>query len=182
MKLITYKSLRILCLSDTHGMHRSLVIPDADVIIHCGDVCEGGDEDQLIDFFEWFSALPINYKLFVAGNHDLVFELEPEKARKMIPENVLFLENSLIDIEGVIFYGLVARPWMHKKLPVPMNVDVLITHGPPLGVLDENSGCPILRKTIQELKPSIHIFGHIHSHGSKSKKQKGVTYYNVASL
>jgi len=162
-------------------MHRSLIVPNADVIIHCGDVCEGGDENQLKDFFEWFSALSIKYKLFVAGNHDLVFELELEKAKEMIPENVIFLENSLIDLGGVTFYGLVARPWMHEKLPTPMHTDILITHGPPQGVYDEKSGCPILRKTIEELEPVIHVFGHIHSEGGKSRKRKGVTYYNVVN-
>lgn len=182
MQRINYKSLKIIALSDTHGQHRSLSIPKADIIIHCGDACEGGDEDQLKDFFDWFSALPIKHKIFVAGNHDLVFDLEPERAKKMIPANVILMENSLIVVEGIIFYSLIARPWMHEELRNPIYVDILITHGPPLGVLDEKSGCPILHEIIEELQPVIHLFGHIHSLGGKSEKHKAVTYYNVCSF
>lgn len=51
---------------------------------------------------------------------------------------------------------------------IPEGVDVLITHGPPLGILDaaadgHECGCPDLLDTItQRVKPRLHIFGHIH--------------------
>ena len=96
MLSINLKGLQIIAISDTHGRHRLLAVPEADVIIHTGDACEDGNEDQLLDFFYWFSKLPVQYKIFVVGNHDLVFELEPERAKEMIPDNVTFLENEEI--------------------------------------------------------------------------------------
>jgi Icc-related predicted phosphoesterase len=51
---------------------------------------------------------------------------------------------------------------------IPMDTDILITHGPPMGKLDYvrydnlNVGCEDLLTRIQEVKPKIHVFGHIH--------------------
>ena len=152
------------------------------MIIHTGDACEDGDEGQLLDFFHWFSELPVRYKIFVAGNHDLVFDLEPKRGKRMIPDNVTFLENEGIMIEGVQFFGLTARPWMHEVVPVPEDIEVLLSHGPPMGILDVNTGCTILRKMVETIKPTIHLFGHFHSVGGKSITQNGTTFYNISSF
>jgi Icc-related predicted phosphoesterase len=101
----------------------------------------------------------------MAGNHDLVIDLESERAKEIIPDNVTFLKNEGIMIEGVQFFGLTARPWMHEVAPVPEYIEVLLSHGPPMGILDENTGCTILRKMVGILKPTVHLFGHIHSVG-----------------
>lgn len=182
MKLIRYKSKRIVCIANTCGQHRSLIIPLADCIIHAGDACMDGDLSQLKDFFEWFSSLNIKRKMFVAGEQDLAVTGQPEHLREMIPACVTFLENELVDYDGITYYGLAARPLMPEKLPIPMYVDVLITHGPPAGILDDGKGCPVLRQTIKELEPSVHVFGHSHSKRGKSKKAIGVQFYNVVSL
>ena len=180
MLSIILNGLRIIAISDTHGRHRSLHVPEADVIIHTGDACEDGDEDQLMDFFYWFSELPARYKIFVAGNHDLVFDLEPKRGWSMIPDNVTFLENEGIMIEGVQFFGLTARPWMHEVVPVPVDIEVLQSQDPLMGILDENTGCTILRKMVEILKPTIHLFGHIHSDGGNSITLNGTTFYNTS--
>ena len=50
MRIIRVKGQNILLLSDTHGMHRLLDIPEGiDIVIHCGDVCDAGDMQQLSD-------------------------------------------------------------------------------------------------------------------------------------
>ena len=162
----------------TRGIAQS--VPEADRFIHTGDACEDGNEDQLMDFFHWFSELPVRYKIFVAGNHDLMFDLEPERAKEMIPDNVTFLENEGIMIECVQFFGLTARPWMHEVVPIPEDIEVLISHGPPMGILDENTGCSILRKMVETIKPKVHLFGHIHSAGGKCSTINGTTFYNTS--
>ena len=182
MKIINYKSKRILCLSNTYGRHRSLIIPQVDIIVHTGDACKDGDLNQLTDFFEWFASLKIKRKIFVAGEHDLALVVQPEILRKMIPVGVSYLENELIDYYGITFYGLAARPLMLKKLPIPIYVDILITHGPPEGILDSGKGCPLLRQTKKELEPSIHVFGHNHAKRGKSIKVKDCRFYNVLSF
>jgi len=82
MHIIKLKGQNVLLLSDTHGMHRQLDIPEGiDIIIHCGDICDAGDIGYLSDFFVWYAELPIPHKVFVHGNHDLPFELEPLRSK-----------------------------------------------------------------------------------------------------
>ena len=51
---------------------------------------------------------------------------------------------------------------------IPVDTDILITHGPPFGKLDYaryqnvNVGCEELMKRVEEIKPKINVFGHIH--------------------
>lgn len=64
-------NMNILHLSDTHGAHRSLGnLPEADVIVHSGDITMNGSSSEVLDFMRWFSALPYAHKIFVAGDHD----------------------------------------------------------------------------------------------------------------
>lgn len=181
--MLNYNNKKIFALSDTHGRHRRVIVPDGvDVIIHAGDVCEGGDEAQIKDFFDWFSGLDIPHKIFVAGNHDLPFELYPEEATSLIPDNVIFLNNSGVNIEGVNFYALEARPWLHQAASIPTDTDILITHGAPSSILDEGSGCLKLLNVIQIYNPKIHIFGHIHSEGDMHTTVGNTEFYNVSII
>ncbi len=74
---------------------------------------------------------------------------------------------------------------------IPEDTDILVTHGPPRYILDELCyvdgtpknefvGCPYLADRIAEIKPDIHIFGHIHIHGGCEIHKDGVSYYNAA--
>ena len=63
--------MKLIHISDTHGKHQLLKdLPDADVIVHAGDITEDGTEEEVKDFIEWFSGLPYVHKIFIAGNHD----------------------------------------------------------------------------------------------------------------
>lgn len=68
---------------------------------------------------------------------------------------------------------------------IPNDTDILVTHGPPFKILDltpsgEFVGCQHLLEKVKEIKPDIHIFGHIHcSHGEKHID--GTSFYNVCS-
>ena len=156
----------IFAFADTHGKHRQMSVPDdVETLSFAGDACEAGDQEQLEDFFAWFSALPAKNKLFVPGNHDLPFEFAPDLAKNMAPKNVTFLENEDVTTDGIRFYSLPARPWMYEALYLPSGVDVLVTHGAPKGILDAGQGCDILRKLIAMERPKNHIFGHVHQTG-----------------
>ena len=64
--------MKILHLSDTHGLHHRLDdMPEADVIVHSGDISNSGTEEEVLDFLNWFIELPYPHKIFVTGNHDL---------------------------------------------------------------------------------------------------------------
>lgn len=178
LKTLQIGPLNVVAISDTHGHHQSIRLPDSEVVIHCGDASR--EIYDLADLFQWFSALPHKHKIFIPGNHDLLFDLEPESVHALIPDNVCLLDNSDVVINGIRFYGLNALPWMHQYQALPSRVDVLISHGPPLGILDENMGCPLIRRLVDEYTPDFHLFGHIHSQGSKSITFGKTTFYNCA--
>ena len=54
--------MKILQISDTHNRHNELTnLPEADVIIHCGDFTEQGTEEEVLDFLNWFIELPYKH-------------------------------------------------------------------------------------------------------------------------
>ncbi|WP_348746560.1 metallophosphatase domain-containing protein [Tenacibaculum sp. 190524A02b] len=174
--------MKIVCISDTHGFHNSLKLPEGDVIIHAGDVTQSGRENQVIDFLNWYTQLDYEYKIFIAGNHDYFFEQEnEEEINKRIPQNITYLNDSGIDINGIKIWGSPIQPLFcnmafnrrrggeikkHWDL-IPNNTDVLVTHDPAYGVLDttlqgQSVGCVELLQKVKTVQPQIHICGHIH--------------------
>jgi Icc-related predicted phosphoesterase len=180
-------------------------IPDGDVLIHCGDVSSRGVGSEILNFLEWFSSLPHKYKIFIAGNHDFGFQYRDkvlqETLKDLQEKNTYYLEDSGIEIEGIKFWG---SPWTppfynwafmagekeirEKWEMIPRDTNVLITHGPPKGILDltlyggENVGCPVLREEISNLKDlKIHAFGHIHEeYGISVPDENGPTFINAS--
>lgn len=205
--------MKILAISDTHNQHEILSkwnwMEPADVLVFAGDMSLRGTEDEVKAFFEWFWKLDqFKYKVFTAGNHDFLFERRPEFINKTkFPENVFYLNDQEVVIEGVKFWGSPITPWFHnwafnryrgddiKKHwdLIPIDTDVLITHGPPYKILDEllyetvhnperNVGCKDLTEKISQLKNlKANIFGHIHeTYGFE--EHNGVKYFNASFL
>ena len=195
---------RIVAISDTHSRHQQFgPLPDGDILIHAGDATVQGKFDEIIEFNRWLGTLPYKHKIFVAGNHDFMFEKSPELARALIT-NAIYLQDSFVVIEGLKIYG---SPWQprffdwafnldrgplirRKWEMIPDDTDVLITHGPPHGILDNvidrwgggivAVGCEELLPIVQRIKPRVHIFGHIHA-GYGQVEQDGVTYINASN-
>lgn len=186
--MIEYKNHKIFAFSDTHGLNYRLNIPkDADILICAGDCANEINRYDCVDeimyrFFDWFSRQPAKLKIFVPGNHDVLFDLNPEAAVGLVPSSIVLLEDCGIEFDGISFYGVACRPWMFTKTEnkVPEGVDFLITHGPAKDHLDNNKGCKRLKEIIAESKPKHHIFGHIHEHGGQSEATETTTYYNVS--
>lgn len=185
-----------------------------DAIVHSGDATGRGEKGEILPFLDWFEDLDFRFKIFVPGNHDWGFERAPEYYREECEKrNIILLVNQSIEIEGITFWGSPATPWFYSwafnyrrtieqaatfggppiqdiwKL-IPDKVDVLITHGPPYGILDElvyadgtpNGqlvGCEELLNVIKRVKPQVHIFGHIHC-GYGEKHLDGTSYYNAS--
>lgn len=193
--------MRFVFISDTHGKHHELQLPDADILIHCGDITEGGSKREILDFLSWFSSLPYSHKIFIAGNHDFQLErLSKKTIQKLLPKNVAYLKNSGITINGYTIWGSPYTPgdvnWaFHKERgkeirevwkKIPHDVDVLITHTPPYGILDEitnnnHIGCEELQKKLQVITPKVHCFGHAHNDYGRKKLGK-TNYINSAAL
>jgi len=173
--------MRILHLSDTHGLHRQIKdLPAADFIVHSGDISHHGTEEEVLDFLNWFIELPYLHKIFVTGNHDIC--LWDAEGIKDLPANVHFLQDKSIEINGVKFFGLA---YNHNENMIPSDTNVLVTHEPPVMILDESSGVhwgnAPLRNRITEIKPRYHLFGHAHE-GYSIEKQEGIVFSNASLL
>ncbi|NQY36006.1 MAG: metallophosphoesterase [Alteromonadaceae bacterium] len=189
--------LDCVAIADTHGMYRDIAIPYGDILIHAGDITMRGKLEELEDFNNWLGELPHRYKIVIAGNHDWCFERRNAESRKIIT-NGIYLEDDSIDIDGYKFYGSPWQPWFFnwafnlnrgkdikaKWDLIPTNVDVLITHGPVYGVLDkvisgEHVGCEDLLRKVKQIKPSVHVCGHIHE-GYGVIEQEDTTFLNAS--
>lgn len=173
--------MKILHLSDTHGLHHRLTdLPNADIIVHSGDISHNGTEDEVLDFLNWFISSPYSHKIFVIGNHDLC--LWDAEGIENLPANTHFLQNSDVTINNVKFFGL---DYNHSEELIPNDADIVVTHEPPMMILDESDnvhwGNLALRNRILQIKPLYHLFGHAHEDYG-THKQDGIVFSNAALL
>jgi len=179
---------KICIISDTHKKHRSIIIPECDILIHCGDMCNFHQDDQatLEDVDMWFAESPAKEVVCIGGNHDFLLQSKEFKFA-----HAHMLEDRSIDIDGLTIYG---SPWcpdlsgfayyqcnddlLKRWQAIPKGVDILVTHTPPYGILDLPSsgtthlGCKHLLEELKRIQPRYHVFGHIHaSHGKFTNGQ-----------
>lgn len=191
--------MKFVVISDTHGLHREVKLPKGDVLLHAGDITHRGKEEEVIDFLKWFSQLNFQHKIFIGGNHDFFLEKNRRSFGKMVPQGVTYLNDSGIEINGLKIWGSPVIPWFYNwafNVPrgqsikkhwdrIPEDTKVLITHGPPHGILDQvitgrHIGCKDLELIVSRIKPKVHLFGHIHeSYGTINSSS---TKYINASL
>lgn len=178
--------MKITCISDTHNYHKYIKINKCDILIHAGDFTSVGKIHEIMNFSDWLSKQPATYKIVIAGNHDLTFEragpLAIEALKEKCPD-VIYLQDNEVTIDGKRIYG---APWQPRFFDwafnldrgadikrkwdlIPNGIDILITHGPPHGILDivkDNPsrliGCEELYKAVERVKPKYHIYGHVH--------------------
>lgn len=191
--------MRIVCVSDTHSLHKYIEVPEGDILIHAGDFTKNGKIEAIVDFNDWLGTLPFprDRILVIAGNHDLSFERTPELVEPLLT-NCTYLRDSGVEIDGLSFYG---SPWVpkfgnwafmleHNQINrrwtcMPDGIDVLITHGPPHGILDEvegdgSVGCKHLRAWLQKNESvKLHVAGHLHE-AYGVLKLPNRTYVNAA--
>ena len=181
--------MKILHLSDTHGKHRELTdMPLADVLVHSGDFTLSGGDMEALDFIEWLCDLPYKHKIFIAGNHD---DCMLDATLEGLPDDVHYLCDSGITINGISFYGAPMFVTFEgedlKELEqyeqIPDKIDILITHRPPLGILDSiddnlHYGSSVLLDKVTQIKPKMHLFGHVHS-AYGTMNWKGITFSNA---
>lgn len=183
--------MKIWHISDTHTFHDLLVIPKGiDMVIHSGDCSNPRDpynnEPEVRKFIDWYKDLPIEHKIYVAGNHDTSIEKGLVKKIDFSGHNIHYLENDYINIEGIKIFGSPHTPqfgqWAFMKDRNKLDrfwrnaiheyADIIVTHGPPKGALDksynrdgnmEMCGDKSLLNRVFELEPKLCLFGHIHN-------------------
>lgn len=205
-------TIRIVAISDLHGFLPDIV-PAGDVLLIPGDVVvdnfsgiPGVQWDRKMqadwmrnEFYDWLDRRKHRHIIGIGGNHDFILE---GKIANELPWN--YLKDESIEIDGVLFHGSPWTPtfggWAFMKPDnklaahwekIPDNVDVLITHGPPQGILDipgghygpESVGSSTLRWTLDNRLNNLklHVFGHIH-HSRGQVHSNGVTFANVTHV
>lgn len=192
--------MKIVCISDTHGKHKQVELPDGDILIHAGDISGRGEIWQVESFLQWFSARPHTHKVLIAGNHDFLAERNSVLFRELVPDNVIYLNDSGTEIEAIKIWGSPVSPWFydwafnrrrgeeikrHWDL-IPEDTNILITHGPAYGIQDltfdgQMVGCEELNKRIFDIRPKLHVCGHIHEAYGMTEID-GITFINASIL
>jgi Icc-related predicted phosphoesterase len=196
--------MKILHISDTHSLHGLFPMSrfeGIDLVIHSGD-CSNymnpyKNKEEVLNFLEWYKNVPVANKIYVAGNHDTSIEKGLITKSDFTDNGIIYLENEGTDIEGLKIWGSPYTPsfndWAFMKARhklhsvwenIPNDTDVLITHGPPKGILDlsadakhnlEMCGCSALRKRVEKMNLKAMCFGHIHN-------SEGITNQGTARI
>ena len=204
-------------LSDTHNQHGKFECKGGDFLLHSGDVSSRGSDQEILNFLLWMEIQPYKHKIVIPGNHDWSFEKNFAYWKDEFEKRgVHLLNDSGVELEGVKIWGSPVQPWFHswafnrarteKEATslhgwikphwdiIPDDTEVLLTHGPPMGILDEvvrpsgdsydpsqHVGCEELYKRIQKTQIKLHLFGHIHE-GRGWLYEGPTTYVNGSSL
>jgi Icc-related predicted phosphoesterase len=146
-----------------------------------------GTEKEVGKFASWFgnSTIEAKHRIFVPGNHDWLFQKDQKKALDILDdvadESIIVLDQDFVVVEGLGIYGEPRQPiffdWAFNEERedmeqvwdlVPAGVDILVTHGPPLGYGDmtvrgERVGCGYQIKLLEEFDIKLVVCGHIHN-------------------
>lgn len=171
------------CIADLHGYYPEL--EGGDLLIVAGDLTARDLRDEYIHFCRQIRHSGYKKIIVIAGNHDNLMQKEPEFF--LSDEQVSYLCDSGTEFEGLKIWG---SPWtrtFHGMNPkckaftcdtdeelskkwslIPNDTDILITHSPPIAVLDKTTrnefvGSISLSAQIGFLfNLKLHVFGHIH--------------------
>jgi predicted phosphohydrolase len=105
--VLSSRGVRIVAVADTHLYQRDLVVPDGDVFVHCGDLCQAGTFDELADGIAWLRSLPHRTKIVVAGNHDWAFVHQPDESAALLGD-IVYLQDAQCTLSGLRIWG---SPW-----------------------------------------------------------------------
>ena len=188
--------MRIVCLSDTHDSFREFSVPDGDLLLHGGDLSRRGTLQEVTASANWLRSLPHPHKVVIGGNHD--FCLERGDPREIL-HGLSYLQDEWVVINGIKIFGSPWSPthgnWAFQAdrgeplrecwQRIPGDTQILITHGPPHGILDRHVsgthlGCHDLAQRVEQVKPTVHLFGHVHeSYGCLV--QHGTLFINASN-
>ena len=199
--------IRIACISDTHGKHGQLIIPDdIDILLHAGDFTGSGQIWETKEFMHWFNKQEAPYKIFISGNHDFMDQDHPAMFKELLKEypNITYLRDEGTTVEGIKIWG---RPWTpefyewafmadrgsSKMLStidvIPSDTDIILTHGPVYGILDKTKagelvGCQDLKNFLEDgkCKPKALVVGHIHESAGYVRDEHDILHVNAAVL
>lgn len=200
--------MKLVVISDTHNKHNKITIPPCDILIHAGDWSFQGRKSEVRDFSQWLNKqTQCKNIVVIPGNHELYFEQQLPASKLWFTEEcprAHLLIDYGCEIDGIKIWGSPIQPefcnwaWNRNTFTIqkhwdaiPEDTNILITHGPPYGILDQTTyadgsirpdhlGCSKLLERIKTIKPSLHFFGHIHNPGGEQVHAFGTSFYNAA--
>ncbi|KAI6188994.1 Metallophos domain-containing protein [Aphelenchoides besseyi] len=208
--------VRIVCISDTHEQLAKVLnrIPNGDILVHTGDFTNNGEKAEILKFDEEIGQLPHLVKLVVCGNHELGFDdiedisKRPEKTQKLgtpkgykLLKNCTVLHDKLVEMSfhcfsirfldyfrvyGFSFSCTRGEQLLEKWKKIPNDVDILLTHTPPLGHSDvfrdgvRWGDADLLNVIEKRVQPKLHVFGHVHEQNGMTTN--GDTVFVNASI
>ncbi len=211
--------MKIVAISDTHSLHREIDVPDGDILVHAGDITRAGEMDTIRDFAEWMASLPHAHKIVIGGNHDFALDIsstkfDPAARRALEDRGIHYLQDDAhtIKLPWSLPLKIYGAPWVpnlatwafydrnrDRFVDAPTNIDVLVTHGPPMGIRDGTTvprmyrghvvgmddahvGSRALLRYVERCpRLKLHIFGHVHE-GYGRSDLGAVTFVNASSL
>jgi len=191
-------------LSDIHG-YLPEIPNDCELLLIAGDLTHEGRDTgrgvkwvntKLAPYLEELHRRKVHV-VAIAGNHDYCFEQGWASIRSDLKWTLL--DNSSCEYKGLKIWGSPWTPFFYdwayntdeKKLAqyynsIPEDTDIIITHGPPRGILDlspyglVNCGSTSLLQAVSSHKNfKLHLFGHIH-YSSGIQQIDGKTYINAS--
>ncbi|MDQ8199690.1 metallophosphatase domain-containing protein [Pelagicoccus enzymogenes] len=189
--------MKIVIVSDTHLLHSQLDLPSGDLLIHCGDFYNAGTTDKWLKRINlWLESQDqFTNKVYVPGNHDFpLCDWGPSVERMAYAAHCLI--DREVNIQGLRIFGSPWVPglegWAYGTEPndletwnsIPPGIDILVTHCPPLQILDTTEeglyiGCEHLRRKVLEIRPKVHCFGHAHA-GFGQLIMKSIHFINAS--
>lgn len=187
------------CTSDLHGYYPKL--HGGDLLIIAGDLTARDEDTQYMEFMDWLEKQKYEMKIIVGGNHDN--QIQNGIDLDFPDLGIVYLEDWGCEFAGLKIWG---SPWTGRFLgqnkqamafskwgdcsleyhwnEIPGDTDILITHSPPYGILDlcphGRVGSESLREKVLQIKPKLHVFGHIHGSGCQVLPFNNTLFINAS--
>lgn len=184
------------------------------ILVHCGDFSYRGTQAEVLNFLDWIAEIEDQFSsvIILEGNHDADFcygqknlylaemkgrtkkaislwaeTYEKRKTISVGPKNLKFFGFPFVPFFTDVNEFFLQRGTHDLLVNNILPCDVLISHGPPFGIMDlggrrlEKLGSLALEKKILEIKPKLVAFGHIHE-GFKEEPMliNDILYVNAA--
>jgi Icc-related predicted phosphoesterase len=203
--------MKVVAISDIHmDFNSHYIMPDSDLLVVAGDATYLGKQEELYKFFDWLGSQKATHKIFVPGNHDFGCQKDEHYYKMRAKDCGIIMEcNGFVRVENKMLFCTAWTPYFYDwafngtdeekgdhmgpnlaglwRPAFTSEIDLMISHGPPRGILDKNNkgehcGSQILRKLFDQNKAIRNaVFGHIHhSHGRV--KIDNTNFFNVSLL
>ena len=186
------KPIRVVCMSDTHN-HTLSHVPEGDLLVHAGDLTDNGSPEEIQAQLDWLNSLPHKEKIIIPGNHDTFCDfntrLEGDRKKKLNFGGIQYIHQRAVTLKfpshnnrSLNIYGAAQSPvcgpdfaFQYPRIyntwadSVPDDTDILVTHTPPRYHLDLPAGLgdEFLLEEVWRVKPTLHVFGHVHAGSGK---------------